>query len=146
MNKTVLLVEDSKVQKLQNERILHKAGYSVLTADDGEQALRLAHEKIPDLILLDMLLPKLGGPEVLHALKQDQTTARIPVIVLSSLSQTNSAKLKGEGAADYFEKSRLTADELGAEAFVETVARVLRQSEAKNAAAAAVADSLKHRH
>ena len=52
----MLLVEDSKVQKLQNERILHKAGYSVLTADDGEQALRLAHEKIPDLILLDMLL------------------------------------------------------------------------------------------
>lgn len=145
MNKTVLLVEDSKVQKLQNERILHKAGYSVLTADDGEQALRLAHEKIPDLILLDMLLPKLGGPEVLHALKQDQTTARIPVIVLSSLSQTNSAKLKGEGAADYFEKSRLTADELGAEAFVETVARVLRQSEVKNATAA-VTDSLKHRH
>ena len=145
MNKTVLLVEDSKVQKLQNERILHKAGYSVLTADDGEQALRLAHEKIPDLILLDMLLPKLGGPEVLHALKQDETTARIPVIVLSSLSQTNSAKLKGEGAADYFEKSRLTADELGAEAFVEVVARVLRQSEVKNATAA-VTDSLKHRH
>jgi len=145
LNKTVLLVEDSKVQKLQNERILHKAGYSVLTADDGEQALRLAHEKIPDLILLDMLLPKLGGPEVLHALKQDQTTARIPVIVLSSLSQTNSAKLKGEGAADYFEKSRLTADELGAEAFVEVVARVLRQSEVKNATAA-VTDSLKHRH
>jgi len=141
----VLLVEDSKVQKLQNERILHKAGYSVLTADDGEQALRLAHEKIPDLILLDMLLPKLGGPEVLHALKQDETTARIPVIVLSSLSQTNSAKLKGEGAADYFEKSRLTADELGAEAFVEVVARVLRQSEVKNATAA-VTDSLKHRH
>jgi len=145
LNKTVLLVEDSKVQKLQNERILHKAGYSVLTADDGEQALRLAHEKIPDLILLDMLLPKLGGPEVLHALKQDETTARIPVIVLSSLSQTNSAKLKGEGAADYFEKSRLTADELGAEAFVEVVARVLRQSEVKNATAA-VTDSLKHRH
>jgi len=145
LNKTVLLVEDSKVQKIQNERILHKAGYSVLTAADGEQALRLAHEKIPDLILLDMLLPKLGGPEVLQALKQDQATARIPVIVLSGLSQTNSAKLKGEGAADYFEKSRLTADELGAEAFVEVVARVLRQSEVKNAAAA-IADSLKHRH
>ena len=100
---------------------------------------------MPDLILLDMLLPKLGGPEVLQALKRDQTTARIPVIVLSSLPQTNSARLKGEGAADYFEKSRLTADELGAEAFVEVVARVLRQSEVKNATAA-VTTSLKHRH
>ena len=137
MNKTVLLVEDSKVQKMQNERILHKAGYCVLNARDGEQALRLAHEKVPDLIVLDMLLPKLGGPEVLQALRQDPATALIPVIVLSSLSQMNSAKLKGEGAADYFEKSRLTADELGAEAFVEVVARVLRQSAAENAAAAA---------
>ncbi len=131
MDETVLLVEDSKVQKLQNERILHKAGYCVLTAEDGEEALRLAHEKVPDLIVLDMLLPKLGGAEVLQALRQDPVTALIPVIVLSSLPQINSAKLRGEGAADYFEKSRLTADKLGPEAFVEVVARVLRQSQPK---------------
>lgn len=131
MQKTVLLVEDSKIQKLQNERILHKAGYWVLSAADGEGALRLAREKVPDLIVLDMLLPKLGGTEVLQALRQDPATALIPVIVLSSLPQINSAKLRGEGATDYFEKSRLTADKLGPEVFVEMVARVLRQSELK---------------
>ena len=64
MKTTVLLVEDSKFQKLVNERMLHKAGYTVLTASDGEEALRLARETIPDIILLDMLLPKLGGREV----------------------------------------------------------------------------------
>ena len=107
MKTTVLLVEDSKVQKLMNERILHKAGYTVLNAADGEEALRLARETIPDVVLLDMLLPKLSGPEVLQALKQDPATARIPVIVLSSLPQCNEARLAQEGAASYFEKSRL---------------------------------------
>ena len=68
MKTTVLLVEDSKFQKLVNERMLHKAGYTVLNASDGEEALRLARETIPDIILLDMLLPKLGGREVMQAL------------------------------------------------------------------------------
>ncbi len=127
MKTTVLLVEDSKVQKLANERILHKAGYAVLSAKDGEEALRLAHEQIPDLILLDMLLPKIAGPQVLQALKQDPATANIPVIVLSSLSQTNEPKLRQEGADGYFEKSRLFDDEHGQQDFVDTVDRVIRQ-------------------
>src|ERR1700752_3011485 len=104
---TILLVEDSKLQKIRNESLLHKAGYKTLHAGDGEEALRLARAKIPDLILLDMLLPKLSGPEVLSALKHDSTTARIPVIVLSSMAQSNEAKLRRDGAAGYFEKSRL---------------------------------------
>jgi CheY-like chemotaxis protein len=104
---TVLLVEDSKFQKLVNERMLHKAGYNVLNAADGEEALRLAREAIPDIILLDMLLPKLGGREVMHALRADAPTARIPVLIFSSLSQANELKLTEEGAAGYFAKSRL---------------------------------------
>jgi CheY-like chemotaxis protein len=51
------------------------------TAIDGEQALQMAREKLPDLILLDMLLPKMTGSDVLHALKKDSTTAEIPVIL-----------------------------------------------------------------
>jgi len=79
-------------------RVLAKAGYNILNAADGEEALRSAYENLPDLILLDMLLPKLGGQQVLHALKSNPETAHIPVIVLSSLSQLNEAKLKEEGA------------------------------------------------
>jgi CheY-like chemotaxis protein len=94
---TVLLVEDSKLQKLANERILHKGGYLVINAGDGEEAVRVAREKVPDLILLDMLLPKLSGREVLQALKQDPATARIPIIVLSSLPQCNEANWHKKG-------------------------------------------------
>src|SRR5437762_247960 len=105
--KSILLVEDSRFLRLANERILVKAGYQVVTAADGEQALALAKTTAPDLILLDMLLPKLGGPEVLRALRKESATSAIPVIVLSSLPQSNEQRLKGEGAVAYFEKSRL---------------------------------------
>lgn len=115
MKITVLLVEDSKFQKLLNERMLHKAGYNVLNAADGEEALRLAREKIPDIVLLDMLLPKLGGREVIQALRADAPTARIPVLVFSGLSQANELRLTEEGAAGYFSKSRLAENPEAAE-------------------------------
>jgi twitching motility two-component system response regulator PilH len=105
-----LLVEDSGFLRLASERALMRAGHTVVTIDDGEQALRAPHEHLPDLILLDMLLPKLRGPKVLRALKSDPVTAQIPVIVLSSLSQKNEAKLKKDGATAYFEKSKLHLD------------------------------------
>jgi CheY-like chemotaxis protein len=95
---TVLLVEDSKFQKLTNERMLLRAGYTVLNASDGEEALRLARESTPDIILLDMLLPKLGGREVMLALRADASTSRIPVLFFSSLSQANEAKLMEGGS------------------------------------------------
>ena len=110
MKATLLLVEDSKLLRVANARVLTKAGYNVISAEDGEKALGLAQECLPDLILLDMLLPKLGGPQVLEALKKNPTTAHIPVIVLSSLSQSNEGRLKSDGAAAYFEKSRLESD------------------------------------
>jgi CheY-like chemotaxis protein len=96
---------------MANERALVRAGYKVTTATDGEEALLVASAIVPDLILLDMLLPKMGGPEVLKALRTNPLTAAIPVVVLSSLPQTNEAKLKKEGATAYFEKSRLDLDQ-----------------------------------
>jgi len=102
---TVLLVEDSKLLRLAGERALHRAGYQVLAAADGEQALHMARENHPHVILLDMMLPKIGGLDVLRALKSDAQTKDIPVVVLSSLAQANEAKLLAEGAAAFFEKS-----------------------------------------
>ena len=103
----ILLVEDSRVIRRENESALHKAGYEVLCAEDGETALEIANDKKPDLILLDMILPKLSGPEVLHRLKQDRTTAEIPVVVLSRLTEKNRQKLVEEVAEDYIEKNSL---------------------------------------
>jgi CheY-like chemotaxis protein len=122
--KTILLVDDSKFMRKANEKGLTKAGYSVISVGDGEEALRLASARVPDLILLDMLLPKLGGQDVLAALKRNPETAVIPVIVLSSLAQTNEAKLKKEGAAAYFEKSKLGLEQ-GCEALIRIVENIL---------------------
>jgi len=104
---TILLVEDSKFLRIATERALSKAGYSVICAGDGEEAISQAITKLPNLVLLDMLLPKLSGPEVLHALKKNAATAHIPVLVLSSLSQKNEEKLIQEGAAAFLEKGSL---------------------------------------
>ena len=109
--KSILLVDDSRLMRLSNGQALTRAGYEVNMANDGEEALAMASAKVPDLILLDMLLPKLGGHEVLQALRKDPVTAAIPVIVLSSLSQNNETKLKKVGATAYFEKSRLELDQ-----------------------------------
>jgi len=123
-NQKVLLVEDSKFLRLTNERVLTKAGYEVCTAADGEEALSVAQAKLPDVILLDMMLPKLSGPEVLRRLKANPATADIPVIVLTSLSQKNEEKLLQEGAAAYFEKSALELDK-NSDGLAATVATVL---------------------
>jgi putative two-component system response regulator len=110
VNSKVLLVDDSKFLRMANECALCKAGYEVSTAADGEEALRVANEKLPDIILLDMMLPKISGPDVLKALKANPATMDIPVIVLTSLSQKNEERLLSEGAAAYFEKSALQLD------------------------------------
>ena len=107
MKISILLVEDSKILRISRERLLTKAGFTVTTAGDGEEALHIARQTLPDVMLLDMLLPKLGGQQVLQALKDDPLTAGIPVIILSSLSQQNEAKLKQAGAVQYFEKAKL---------------------------------------
>jgi CheY-like chemotaxis protein len=104
---TILLVEDSKFLRIATERVLTKAGYLVICAADGVEALRIAEKSVPNLIILDMLLPKLSGPEVLQSLKKNVITADIPVLVLSSLSKKNEEKLLGAGAAAFLEKGPL---------------------------------------
>ncbi len=104
---TILLVEDSKFLRIATERALAKAGYRVICACDGDEALSLAASSLPDLIVLDMLLPKLSGPEVLSALKKNGLTAYIPVLVLSSLPQKNESQLLKDGAAAFLAKGPL---------------------------------------
>jgi len=126
---TILLVEDSKIQRMANERILHKAGYMVLNAGDGEEALQVARNGKPDIILLDLLLPKLGGREVMQALKQNPLTAQIPILFFSGLPQTNEGRLKDEGAAGYFEKSRLfLEDEVGQQELIRLIEKIVQKS------------------
>ncbi len=105
--KTLLLIEDSKFLRMATERLLSKEGYVILCADDGEEALTIARAQRPDLVILDMLLPKISGIEVLNKLKSGSLTSGIPVIVLSGMSQRNEEKLKRAGASAFLEKGPL---------------------------------------
>jgi len=121
----ILLVEDSKFLRLTAERALARAGYEVSSAADGEEALRLAREKLPDLILLDMLLPKISGPDVLLELKKDPLTKAIPVVVMTGLSKKNAARLQGDGAIGFLEKSVLELDK-GPEKLLAALQEILK--------------------
>jgi CheY-like chemotaxis protein len=101
----ILLIEDSKFQRIANERALVTAGYSVIHAGDGDEGLLSARENLPDLILLDMMLPRLSGLDVLRSLKADVQVRHIPVIVLSGLGQANESRLLNDGAAAFLAKS-----------------------------------------
>jgi CheY-like chemotaxis protein len=122
----ILMVDDSKFLRLATERALARAGYEVSTAADGEIALAMAKEKKPDVILLDMLLPRMAGPDVLKALKSDPATAGIAVVVLSGLSHRNAARLQQDGACAFLEKSALELDK-GCEALLVELARIVHK-------------------
>jgi CheY-like chemotaxis protein len=125
--KQLLVVEDSRLIRTTMKRILVEEGFGVVDVSDGEEALQLARQSRPDLIILDMLLPKMGGELVLRSLKQDPKTTNIPVIVVSSLSQSNADKLKNDGAIAYIEKSKLDLM-TGGENLLRLVDAVLRKS------------------
>jgi len=122
----ILLCDDSKFLRLATERALTRAGYDVTTALDGEQALQLAREKMPDVILLDMLLPKMTGPDVLKALKKDPATRGIAVVVFTGLSQKNAMRLQQDGACAFLEKSELGLDK-GCDALLAALAEIVKK-------------------
>lgn len=80
---TILVVEDSAAIRQMWQRVLTGAGYRVLQASDGAEAVHQAREHTPDLILMDVTLPVLDGISAVRALKADRTTAHLPVIFVS---------------------------------------------------------------
>ena len=109
----VLLAEDDRFLRKAAETALKRHGFTVLAAIDGEEALRMARAEAPDIVLLDLIMPKLQGFEVLRALKADPATTKIPVIILSNLGQESDVKQALEaGAAGYFVKANLSLHDL----------------------------------
>ena len=105
MKEKVLIVEDEKDIVKMLDYNLKKDGFRTLSAYDGEDALDLAHRERPDIIILDLMLPGIGGLEVCKALKKDDKTATIPIIMLTAKAQ-ESDKIVGLelGADDYITK------------------------------------------
>lgn len=104
--KRVLYVEDEKFFGDTLNKLLTHSGYTVMVAEDGEKGLELAKSFAPHLILLDIILPKVDGKEVLKTLKADPTTKQIPVIVLSNLNSEDDVKKMTElGALHFYVKA-----------------------------------------
>lgn len=101
----ILVIEDDTHISLAVRICLEKAGFRVATASDGVDGLEQAFSLRPSLILLDLLLPKLDGHMVLRALRHDERTSSIPVVVLSAVADpTERENALEEGAADYLVK------------------------------------------
>jgi len=114
--KRVLLVEDDRFLRRACEASLQQRGFDVRTATDGEEGLALATSQRFDIILLDLLMPKKPGIEVLAALKSNASTARIPVLILSNSSREEDKRRAVElGADGYYVKANLSLKALGEE-------------------------------
>jgi two-component system sensor histidine kinase/response regulator len=102
---TILIVDDTPANLRLLSHVLSKEGYAYIEASDGEKALKLAEKHHPDLILLDIMMPGMDGFEVVKQLKTEENLAEIPIIFLSSLSETDD-KIQGfkYGGVDYITK------------------------------------------
>ncbi len=111
--KSVLIVEDDAFLRNILKVKLGNEGYNVLLAADGVSALEVIRNEKPTLILLDLMLPKKSGFEILEELSKDKTLKRPPILIISNLGQqADIERGKNLGAAEYFVKARLSIDEL----------------------------------
>jgi DNA-binding response OmpR family regulator len=105
MSQTILVAEDQQHVRSLVEYKLRNSGFTVVTAEDGRDALRKAEEIVPDLILLDVMMPLMTGFEVLSALKKNEKTKNMPILMVTAQSNEEEV-LKGLelGADDYITK------------------------------------------
>ena len=111
--KRILFIEDESALQKNLSDLFSQEDYETISALDGEIGLSLAKNKKPDLILLDLILPKASGFDVLKNLKEDKDTKNIPVIVLTNLeSMGDIEKALALGATTYLVKSSYSLDEV----------------------------------
>lgn len=112
MGKVLIIEDDSLITKVYSTR-LTSDGHQVIIADNGEKGLELAKSSLPQVILLDIMMPKISGLEVLRELKKNPQTAKIPVIVYSNLAREEEIKKARDlGAVEFLAKSSLTPQQV----------------------------------
>jgi two-component system cell cycle response regulator DivK len=103
--KTILYVEDNEFNRKIVKQLLAQTRYRLREAIDGETGLRMAQEESPDLVLMDVQLPKMSGLEATRRLRADPRTAAIPIVVITSYALSGDAeKAKDAGATAYLAK------------------------------------------
>jgi CheY-like chemotaxis protein len=110
----ILVVDDNRDVCNSLMRILKHLGYEARCAISGPEALAAIQEQVPDLVILDVMMPGMDGLEVLQQLKQNQRTQAVPVVMFSAMTddQSRSRAMRG-GATDYWVKAAINFDELG---------------------------------
>jgi DNA-binding response OmpR family regulator len=112
-HKLVLLVEDEPLLANLLRQRLEKEGMKLILARDGEEALKTLRETKPDLILLDIILPKISGFELMETLKADPQFEQAPIMIISNLGQESDiARGRALGAVQYFVKAKVSIEEL----------------------------------
>jgi two-component system cell cycle response regulator DivK len=100
--KTILLVEDHEDNRNVYRTILHHFGYQVVEAPDGREGIRLARERLPDLILMDVGIPYIDGCDATRVLKADPETRAIPVIALTAYASPEDRQQAADAGCDGF--------------------------------------------
>ena len=110
---TIVVAEDDKLISNSLCEALKQAGYNPVPAYDGEEAVAKCKEVMPNLLLLDIMMPKLDGISVLWELKANETTAKVPVVVLTNIGDVETiSKIVEAGAVDYLLKSDQSVDDI----------------------------------
>ena len=111
-NGHILVVDDDKVTLRTLERILMRAGYSVIPLTLGREAIKIAKERSPALIILDIMMPDMDGGDVAAALKNDPETKNIPIMFLSSLVTQREEQSSSKEHGLYFMSKPIERDKL----------------------------------
>ncbi len=107
----VLIVDDSPTETYKMSSILSKHGYEILTAETGEQGVAAAKKELPDVVLMDVVMPGLNGFQATRQLSKDTATSHIPVIIVTTKDQeTDRVWGLRQGAKDYVTKPVAEAD------------------------------------
>lgn len=113
MSKTILVVEDNDFIRRMYVLKFSKAGLDVVEAIDGAEAIKSIEESIPDLVLLDLMMPNVGGIEVLQTLHKKKITPKLPVIVLTNIMNAETIEQARKlGAIDYIIKTDMTPSQV----------------------------------
>ena len=104
-NKKILVVDDSRTSLFLEQTILRQGSYRVVTALNGEEGVRKAHSENPDLVLMDVVMPKMDGFQALRKLRQDPATQSIPVIMVTTRGEGPNVETGfADGCNDYVTK------------------------------------------
>ncbi len=111
--KKILIVEDEEILINLLQRKLIQGGYDVLVARNGEEGLKLMKETIPDIVLLDIIMPKMGGIEVMEAMQKEDALKDIPVVIISNSGQpVEIDRIQKLGAKDWLIKTEFDPQEV----------------------------------